>query len=52
MYTGVHSDASWESDCTSKEQATFTKASQALDVDEDLCFFYSSSDQNNKLMLM
>jgi len=30
MYTGAHSDVSRESGCTSKEQATFIKASQAL----------------------
>jgi len=30
MYTGVHSDVPWESGYTSKEQATFIKASQAL----------------------
>jgi len=27
MYTDIHSDVSWESSCTLKEQATFIKAS-------------------------
>jgi len=40
MYTGVHSDVSRESGCTSKEQAIFIKESQAyIDVDEDPLLF-------------
>jgi len=52
MYTGVHSDESQESGCTSKEQATFIKASQALMWVITFIAVQAEINCGNKSMLM